>query len=352
MKLTNHAASDRLFTFRFRAMNTSIACTLAYESEEQADRLRRDAVSWFRYAEEKFSRFLPTSELVYLNRRAGADCLVSSAMLEVLQLAETYRRRTDGAFNPFILDALERCGYEDSFERLALADFMTACSPRELPALSADELGMHAIAINPRMKSVKLPAGTSIDLGGIVKSWAVRRLADWLRRKQRVTSGLVNAGGDLAAWSDGPGGDDSSEGRPWRIGIEHPRPEAESSHIGMLSLVEGAAATSSTLGRRWQTAAGPMHHLIDPVTLLPAESDIVQCTVSGGDPVACEVWAKTLCILGSASGIALLARKQPPIEALLFGRDREILFYGAAASIGSKWRDVPVTRLITARSTS
>src|SRR4051812_22178237 len=109
----------RLFTFRFRAMNTGIACTVPCASEKEREQLELDAISWFRYVEERFSRFRPTSELVRLNERAGADCLVSSAMLEVLQLAETYRKLTDGAFDPFIHRALERSGYDRSFEQLA-----------------------------------------------------------------------------------------------------------------------------------------------------------------------------------------------------------------------------------------
>ncbi|QHW32428.1 FAD:protein FMN transferase [Paenibacillus rhizovicinus] len=389
-----HTESTALTTFAFRAMNTAVSCTLSCEHKEQAEQWKQTVMSWFRYIENRFSRFRPGSELVQLNKTTGTDCLVSSAMLEVLQLTELYRKQTEGTFSPFILDALQRCGYDRSFEQLTAASGAAAALSPAAHFASADsaiDIDAPAIQINSYMQSVKLPSGAAIDLGGIVKGWAVRRLADWLRRKHGVARGILNAGGDLAVWGGGPLGSNESpvssgteeitdigtrataetsacnapaayaaspipaartkpdnsmnDSSPlWRIAIEHPWQDEGT--IGLLLLGDGASATSSTLGRRWEQGGEMMHHLIDPVTLRPAASDLVQCTTSGSDPVACEIWAKTLCILGSEAGLGLLARAKPPVEALLFSRGRDIIYYGDQASLGAKWVGVPVTRTI------
>ncbi|WP_308636808.1 FAD:protein FMN transferase [Paenibacillus silvisoli] len=322
---------DNAVTFQFKAMNTTVACTLSCSSEAEAELLEGEAQSWFDYVEDRFSRFVPDSELSRLNRHAGSSFLVSAAMLEVLQLSDLYRELTDGTFDPFVREALLRSGYSRSFEELAAG----AAASHAGEALNRTP--RLPFKLDAAMRSVLLPAGSSLDLGGIVKSWAVKRLADWFRTKRQTAFGLINAGGDLTAWG-------APEAAPWRIGIEHPWESR--SELGRIWLTAGASATSSTLGRLWQTNAGTMHHLIDPATMAPSSSDIVQCTTAGSDPVACEIWAKTLCILGSEAGLSLLSRRAAPVEALLFSRDRRLIFYGSPSSIHSTWRNVPIDQLV------
>lgn len=311
----------------FRAMNTKIELLL--DAGEAAKDAASFAIEGFRAAEERFSRFLPDSELSQLNRVAGARCLVSDEMLEVLLLAEAFRATTDGAFNPLILPALEQYGYDETFDLVKRRpDF--AMRLRELEPVDRAKP-----SIDPAMKSVKLPPRGRLDLGGIVKSWTVNRIARELRDRFGLARGCLNAGGDLVAW-----GGASAGGEPWLVGIENPwRPDED---VGLLALRDGAAATSGKLGRRWPTSEGTMHHLIDPASLRPSLSDVAQCTVAGPDVVECEIWAKTICILGLAEGLRLLERHTRQCEALLFASDRRIHYYGRERSLGRAWLGVPI----------
>ncbi|KIL42248.1 hypothetical protein SD70_01535 [Gordoniibacillus kamchatkensis] len=318
----------------FRAMNTSIE-VIFEAGEDEAAGTANWAADWFRRTEERFSRFLPESELSRLNRLAGERCLVSDAMLEVLLLADAYRTATGGIFSPFLLARLEQLGYGESFDRIRGRETF------QCEQLTPAAEGQLELDIQPFMKSVVLPAGAKLDLGGIVKSWSVRRLAGYMRTRLGISRGLINAGGDLTVW----GGADTRR-RPWLIGIEHPlEPQQD---CGALALADGAAATSSTLGRAWPTDRGPMHHLLDPRTGMPSRSGIVQCTVSGPDAVACEIWAKTLCISGAQEGLALMKQQTGPgnpYEALLFAGDGRIIFAGKPSSLESRWLGVPVTSI-------
>lgn len=308
-------------------MNTNIELLL--DPAEATPAAASFANEGFRAAEERFSRFLPNSELSQLNRVAGARCLVSEPMLEVLLLAEAFRVATDGAFNPLILPALEQYGYGETFD-LVKRRTEFAMRPRELEPVDRARL-----RIDPAMRSVKLPPRGRLDLGGIVKSWTVDRIAGELRDRFGLSRGCLNAGGDLVAW-----GGASAGGEPWLIGIENPwRPDED---VGFLALRDGATATSGKLGRQWRTSEGPMHHLIDPANLRPSLSDVAQCTVAGPDVVECEIWAKTICILGLAEGLRLLDRHTRQCEALLFASDRRIHYYGRESSLGRTWIGVPV----------
>jgi len=260
---------------------------------------------------------------------------VSATMLEVLSLAASYAEATEGVFNPFICQALTDCGYNESFEKIG--------GRRDYPlpaAVSAAATAAFSLTIDPFMKAVTFPRGASIDLGGIVKSWAASRLAAYLKRNMRIGSGFINAGGDLTSWNDSPIKPASAPGRKWRLGIEHPfNPER---NAGVLLLSTGAAATSGTLGRHWPTSRGTMHHLVDPFTRLPSRSDVVQCTVAGEDAVACEIWAKTLCILGSELGMDLLASRNVPCEAAFFTAEGTTGYFGSSASLGKRWAELHI----------
>ncbi len=328
----------RLRNITFEAMNTRIELACMTE-ESAAPEIERISIDRFRAAEDRFSRFKASSELCQLNRVAGARCLVSDPMLEVLLLAEYYRNATKGTFNPLILNALERAGYHETFDHVKQR---TAYS---FPMDGINVINRAEPFIDPIMKSIKLVPQSRLDLGGIVKSWTVKGLAAELRRRHRVSRGFINAGGDLAAWGSASENDD-----PWVIGIEDPwDAKAE---LGVIALRTGAVATSSKLGRQWPTSRGTMHHLIDPSSMMPSDSEVVQCTVVGPDIVECEIWAKTLCIRGVKDGLALMSRNASRCEALLFTSDRRIHHYGREDSIGHLWHNVPIDESYDSRERS
>jgi thiamine biosynthesis lipoprotein len=312
--------NESLHHYRFKAMNTNIE--IIFESREKdINHMQSFAFQWFANVEARFSRFKAESELNHLNRLAGESCMVSNTMLEVIHLAEMYRQMTDGLYDPLILNALIQVGYEESFE--CLKDKRIIIDSGNTTSNSGQR---NQIKINNSMKSIQLPEQVKMDLSGIVKSWAVQRLANHYKNKLNVTRGIINAGGDLTVW-----GNSNEQTNPWIIGIEQPWQENE--EIGQLLLFDGSVATSSKLGRNWSTQQGQMHHIIDPRTMLPSQSDVVQCTVTGKNAVECEIWAKVICILGCKDGLTMLADKTDSYEAILVTSQRETHFYGKKASL-------------------
>ncbi|KRF03573.1 hypothetical protein ASG89_02045 [Paenibacillus sp. Soil766] len=288
--------------FAFHAMNSHIQVLL--ESDTPTAELEIPVLEGFDISEQRFSRFLPTSECSYLNARSGQLSFVSDSMLEVLELARHYQEQTNGAFDICVGQAMERAGYRQSFESIQ-EQMMELEQPNPHP-----HSGM-ALQVDPWMKSVRILAGQKMDFGGIVKSWTAQHVANRLQTDWLVRRGFINAGGDVRVW----GG--AAESEPWCIGIANPF-ETDPAQEVTLQLRTGAVATSSILRRRWLTNAGEMHHLIDTRTMQPSQSSVVQCTVIGQDLIACEVWAKVLCMLGKEEGVALFQRRSQGMEALLY----------------------------------
>ena len=65
--------------------------------------------------ENKFSRFIVDSELSKFNASAGSKQFVSKEFLDILKLSMNYFKKTNGLFNIFILPALQKSGYINSF---------------------------------------------------------------------------------------------------------------------------------------------------------------------------------------------------------------------------------------------
>jgi FAD:protein FMN transferase len=140
---------------------------------------------------------------------------------------------------------------------------------------------------------VTLPVGIKLDFGGIAKGMAVDAALDRLD-ENGISPALVNAGGDLAVLGLPPAEDS------WLIAV--PGRERHSS----LPLHHGAIATSGVAHRHWRQGNILRHHLLDPRTGLPAQSDLWAVTVVADRCEQAEVAAKVAFILGSREGANFL----------------------------------------------
>jgi thiamine biosynthesis lipoprotein len=92
----------------------------------------------------------------------------------------------------------------------------------------------------------------------------------------------------------------------------------------LLVLGSGAVATSGTDYRRWRRNGEWQHHIIDPRTGRPAQTDVLSATVVA--PAACEaeVAAKVALLLGSRDGLDWLEAR-PELAGMLILQDGRVL---------------------------
>jgi FAD:protein FMN transferase len=231
--------------------------------------------------EALWSRFRPTSEISVLNALAGVPVRVSPETIALVQRALDGVRLSGGRFDPTVLGAVVRAGYDRTYDEI------------EPGATTSDERGVGAplIEVDPVGELVRLPAGVGFDPGGIGKGLAadivVRELAD------RVDGICVNLGGDLRVHGVAP------DAGGWTIEIEDPFGGAAR---GMVSLFGGAVATSA----RTKRVLADGHHLIDPTTGRPARVGIASATALAGQAWVAEVLAKAAFLAGPDEAAALL----------------------------------------------
>jgi thiamine biosynthesis lipoprotein len=269
----------------FKAMGCKMLAALDSHSTHTRQRLER-VPDWFEEWEQCLSRFREDSELSILNRDTGAPRRVSKILWDVFQAARQAERTSDRLVTPAVLDALVSAGYDRSFDALETGLISAGESTvRPVPSLTQVEED----DVN---RSLHLPEGLHLDFGGVAKGWAADQA---VRRLQVYGPALVDASGDIAV--SGP----MADGQAWPIGLQNPLDPGQDLYL--LGLKRGGVATSGKDFRRWERDGARQHHIIDPRTGLPADTDVLTATVIAPTILEAETAAKVALISGSLAGL-------------------------------------------------
>jgi FAD:protein FMN transferase len=276
----------------FRAMNSDIL--FAAEGDQvQIGFGFQETQALIDELEARFTRFSADSELSQLNCAAGSWFEASEDLYDLMQQAQRYFEQSGGLFDPSILPALQMAGYDKSMDEIR-AHGVSTHEYGEKP----NKMNFGAIQFDPASSGIFLPEGMQVDLGGIAKGWIAEIAAQRLACYAKVCA--VNAGGDMFLIGI-PEGETA-----WEVALEDPRDPSNT--LAVLSVGPGALATSSVTKRRWQLDGQVKHHLIDPRSGEPAETEWLSVTVVTPHAAGAEVFAKTLLLAGPQDAMALASR--------------------------------------------
>ena len=266
---------------------------------------------WDRLAvfEQQCSRFIPDSELSKFNARAGQEVTVTPAFRLVLAAAASAAHKTDGLYNPFVLPALFTAGYRNSWID-AKADTGNYDNKSVVP-IERLILGTH---------TAQIPKDTALDLGGCGKGYALDMLATFLSA-EGVQDYWVSLGGDIIA-RGGP-----EKGGSWDIGIASASAPTQTIATVTTGDPQVAIATSGITKRKGIQNGTAWHHIIDPRTALPAETDIATATICMPSGIMADVYASCLVIVG-AHEVPRYIRQHDISDALIQTTTQHITTYG------------------------
>jgi thiamine biosynthesis lipoprotein len=202
--------------------------------------------------EQAYSRYRPDSIVSRINAAAGsANAIpVDDETAALLQFADRLHRESDGLFD-ITSGVLRR-----------VWDFKAARPPTRAAVSAVLPLvGWAAVEFDGRC--IRLPrTGMELDFGGFGKEYAADRAAHVLR-EAGLRHGYVNLGGDLRLLGPMP------DGRPWHLGIAHPRRPGQV--IVSVELRTGALATSGDYERYFERKGRRYCHLLNPFTGWPVQ---------------------------------------------------------------------------------
>jgi thiamine biosynthesis lipoprotein len=211
---------------------------------------------------------------------------------------------TSGLVDPTVGRALSALGYDRTISLVRRRDGWHVSSG---PGQSSS---WRLVQLDEEQSTLRLPAGTTLDLGATAKAEAADRAATALAAALGCGV-LVSLGGDIAVTGETPAGG-------WCVGIGDDSAQASSTRV----LIRGGGlATSSTTTRRWPTDDGEMHHIVDPRTGRPAATRWRTISVAAGNCLDANVASTAAIILGAAAPEWLAERRLP---ARLVGDDGSV----------------------------
>ena len=211
------------------------------------------------------TRFTATSDIGRANLRAAVEPVpVSRMTATVLEEGIRWAEASDGVFDPCIGRAVELWDVTNRREPPPVG---------EVRRLAHQGLYRGLVVDNWRGEPVVRFADTDVrlDLGGIGKGYGVDRAVDALR-EWGIERALVNVGGDLYGMGE------SEDGDPWNVGIRSPENPAELA--GTLEVADQAVATSGDYLQFFKHGNRRYHHLLDPATGAPRQSQVHSVTVT------------------------------------------------------------------------
>jgi thiamine biosynthesis lipoprotein len=282
----------------FKAMGSRTLALLDADSEE-AEKSLGSVPAWFEEWEQALSRFRPGNELDRLNRSNGLPMAISETLWEVFKAALGAEKFTGGLVTPTILDALVLAGYDRSFDSLSAIQSGVGYALKNYPLDRYAQPGnpgpCGVIVWDEPTRSLVMTEASHLDLGGVAKGWAADQA---MQRLSHFGPALVNAGGDIAISGA------TSDGQPWPIGIDDPFQDG--AHFETLKLEGCGVATSGKDYHRWLKDGLWHHHIIDPRSGLPADTDVMAATVVAPTVMEAEAAAKAAMIMGSEAGLEWL----------------------------------------------
>ena len=265
-------------------MGTRISVQLWHGDSGAAADCSEKVFTEMRRIEALMSTYQASSEISFINQNAAVSAVaISEEMLQVIEKSIYFSEISGGAFD--ITYASVGYTYDYRKSRQPSDESIAA----KLPAIDYRHIEIDDNRIRFRQNGVR------IDLGGIAKGYAVDR-AIAIVEQCGISRAMISTGGDSRIIGD-------HGGRPWMIGIKHPRKPDEI--VLRLPLSESAISTSGDYERFFIEDGNRVHHIINPATGRSANKSW-SATVIGPTAMTTDALSTTIFILGAAKGLALI----------------------------------------------
>ena len=253
-------------------------CEIQLYSDDQgrAQSVADNAIADVRRIEARYSRYREDSVLSVINRVAakGGMVAIDEETAALLAYADTCYRQSDGLFD--ISSGVLRKAWDFNSKKIP----KKAVIKRLLSVVGWEKVQLNATQISFKRQ------GMQLDFGGIGKEYAADRAAV-ICKELGIEHGLVDLGGDIKIIGPHP------DGRPWSVGLRHPRRFDEL--LASVNVYAGAVASSGDYERCILVNGRRYSHVLNPKTGWPVEGF-----------VGVTVLAEHCVIAGSACTIAML----------------------------------------------
>lgn len=288
-------------------MGTVIDLTVTHPTPEK---VLDEVVRRLEMYEHRFSANDPTSELSEINKNAGIRPVkVHPELFQLIQIGKEHSLDPNSNMNIAIGPLVQswRIGFED-------AKVPTDEEVQNLLKI----IDLDQVLLNENTVYLKT-SGMAIDLGALAKGFIADRIIEYLTAVG-AQSALINLGGNLVTMGPALQHPDQY----WRIGIQNPVRSRGASQM-ILRVQDKSIVTSGIYERSLTKNGKTFHHILDPNTGYPTETDIASLTIVSDQSVDGEIWTTRL--FGKPSEEIIKTLNQlSAIEGLVINHKGEVLY--------------------------
>ena len=302
-------------------MDTVVEIKVSHRNKVEAQKAIDSAMEEMKRVEQKMSRFLPDSEVSRINNEASSETVresratggwipVDDELFCLLKESVRLSELTGGCFDVTVYPLMKIWKFAGENPRVP--------GEKEIKD-ELESVGYKNMRVeNGKVRFAK--KGMGIDLGGIAKGYAVDAAVRVLKEKN-IGSAMVNAGGDIYVLG-------RKGGKPWRIGIRHPRKEGDI--LGVVEVEDRAIVTSGDYERFFFSGGKRYHHIFDPKTGYPANG-CQSVTIVAKETTFADALATGVFVLGPRQGMDLL-EKLEEVEGVIVDKEGEVSVSSGLAS--------------------
>jgi len=233
----------------------------------------------------------------------GVSNYTSPLVLALFKTAAEVNINSSGSFDITVAPLSQLWGFKSGAYKVPSSEEILSALKR---------IGMKKVCINKG--SLILTVGMELDWGGIAKGYGVDLAAQKIK-DLGISRGFINAGGDLCCWGENP------EGKPWQVGIKHPR---EVGFVEIIPISDKSAATTGDYQRYFIKKGIRYHHVFNPHTGYPSQGK-QSVTVIGPETCLCDALSTALFVSKTPEKIL---KKYPEYRAILIDLKGEISTLG------------------------
>ena len=287
---TNEPISDTEFM-----LDTFCTIEIHGMDEDKATEIISEAFDECKRYEGLFSRTMEGTDIYKINHAEGQPVEVSDETAELIRTSLELCQETDGLFDISIGQITNLWNFKDT-ENPTLPD--DSDIQTYLPSVDYNNINIEGNTV-----TLSDP-NTWLDLGSIAKGYIADKLSAFMVDKG-VTSGIVNLGGNIVAIGE------KEDGNSWNIGLETPFSDS-TEILGAVEMKDQTVVTSGTYERHFNIDGKEYHHVLDPATGYPKDTDILSVSIKSdmGNSTLCDGYSTTCLLLGKDKAIEFMADKK------------------------------------------
>ena len=277
-----------------------------------AESILDDAVEMLKMYEHRFSANDDSSELMVVNHNAGIKAVeVHPDLFDLIKIGKVHSCAPNSFLNIAIGPIVQtwRIGFNDVKvpTKQEIDDLLEITDPNQ-------------IILDEEKQSVFLAKkGMAINLGALAKGYIADLMIDYMK-KRGVESGLINLGGNVLAFGDAKHNPDLM----WRIGIQNPV-ESRGNHLFTIGIKNQSVVTSGIYERKHTENGKTYHHILNPETGYPVETNVAGLTIISTASVDGEIWTTRL-FGKSVEDILDEVNSLPDIEAVVVTTEGKVYY--------------------------